>query len=272
MISRRSTSHALTRDDAGRLVGVAAPARPAPQKSMFSVLRFFQRGIAMVVVMFALAMSVSYVIPNAQAFEPDAAVIEAQRAGETQVADAVAGSITAATVTRDAFGATAAPPPPPPPPPPTRVAVSIALTPSSSSASLQYPVAPGTKVLSPFGPRSCAGCSSDHQGVDLGAPGGSTVWAIADGVVVETSAPGYASLGTHVRIQHVIDGEMVTSVYAHMVAGSMPFSVGDTVVAGQALGAVGCTGSCTGNHLHVEIRPGGGSAVDPMAWLAAKVG
>lgn len=236
---------------------------------MFSMLRFFQRGIAMVVVLFALAMSVSYVIPNAQAFEPDQAVVEAQGAGRTQVSDAVAGSVAATTVTRDAFGATS---PPPPPPPPTRVAVSTSLTPSSSSATLQYPVAAGTKVVSPFGPRSCSGCSSYHEGADLAAPGGSPIWAIADGVVIETNAPGYSALGVHVRLQHVVDGQVVTSVYAHMVTGSMSLSVGDTVVAGQALGAVGCTGSCTGNHLHFEIHPGGGAAVDPMAWLSSKLG
>ncbi len=223
----------------------------------------------MTVVLFALAMSVSYVIPNAQAFEPDVSVAEAQRAGETQISEAVAGTAAAATVTRDAFGATAAPPPPPPP---TRKAVSVSLTPSSSSASLQYPVAAGTRVASGFGPRSCSGCSSYHEGADLSAPGGSPIWAIADGVVVETNAPGYSSLGVHVRLQHVIDGQVVTSVYAHMVTGSMSLKVGDTVVAGQALGAVGCTGSCTGTHLHFEVHPGGGAAVDPLAWLAAKLG
>lgn len=251
---------------------------PKPARSMMGAMRFFQRGIAMTIVGFAVAMSLSYVIPNAQAVEPTAPEESIARAGQPQIAALVTSSLTVPEVKRDTFGATAAPPPPPPPPPvvstagKSRSAFSAILTPSSSGAALQYPVAAGTRVLSAFGPRSCAGCSSMHQGVDFGAPGGSAVWAIADGVVVETNAPGYSALGVHVRIQHVIDGQMVQSVYAHFVTGSMPFRVGDTVRAGQVVGAVGCTGSCTGNHLHFEIHPGGGSGVDPMAWFAARIG
>lgn len=240
------------------------------------VMRAGKRVLAMVAVLFAFASSVAYVIPNAQAVENSRASVAAVTAGEPQAVDAVGGTVAAATITRDGYGVTLPPPPPPPPPPVAKSKTSslktFALVPSSSSAELQWPVPSGTKVLSGFGPRSCSGCSSYHEGADLGAPGGSPIWAIASGVVIETSQAGYASLGEHVRIQHLVDGQVVTSVYAHMVAGSRTVSVGDVVTAGQALGAVGCTGSCTGNHLHFEIHPGGGAAVDPMAWLAARLG
>jgi len=53
--------------------------------------------------------------------------------------------------------------------------------------------------------------------------------------------------------------------YCHQSA----FSVqpGDQVVGGQPIGLVGATGNTTGPHLHLEVRPGGGDAVDPYQAL-----
>jgi murein DD-endopeptidase MepM/ murein hydrolase activator NlpD len=42
---------------------------------------------------------------------------------------------------------------------------------------------------------------------------------------------------------------------------------GEHVEGGTRLGYVGSTGHSTGPHLHFEVRPGGGSAVDPLPWL-----
>lgn len=243
--------------------------------STMRVMRAGKRALAMIAVTFAFASSVAYVIPNAQAVEPASVqALRTQISPQTPVS--VASDVVPATVSRDGYGVTL--PPPPPPPPPVVVkskvagATTFALVPSSSSAELQWPVPAGTKVLSPFGPRSCSGCSSYHEGVDLGAPGGAPIWAMASGVVIETNSAGSSSYGVHVTLQHNIDGQIVNTLYAHMVVGSMTLKVGDVVTAGQALGAVGCTGSCTGTHLHFEIHPGGGAAVDPMAWLSARLG
>jgi murein DD-endopeptidase MepM/ murein hydrolase activator NlpD len=55
----------------------------------------------------------------------------------------------------------------------------------------------------------------------------------------------------------------------HMIAPAI-VGAGDEVNAGERLGAVGCTGSCWGDHLHFEIREGrgiGGQAQDPLPML-----
>lgn len=133
---------------------------------------------------------------------------------------------------------------------------------------VQWPISPSSEVSSGFGYRiaPCRGCSSDHQGVDFDPGYGVPIQAIADGVVVFAGSDG--GLGQHVIVQHQINGAMVQSVYGHMITGSIAVRVGDTVARGQLLGDVGSTGASTGPHLHFEIRPGGGTAVEPLGWLA----
>jgi murein DD-endopeptidase MepM/ murein hydrolase activator NlpD len=137
---------------------------------------------------------------------------------------------------------------------------------------VQWPLPPSTDVSSGFGFRvaPCSwGCSSDHQGVDFDPGYGTSIHVIADGVVVESSSSG--GLGQHVAVKHVIDGRVVETVYGHMIFGSQTVSVGDTVKMGEIIGHVGSTGASTGPHLHFEVRPGGGDAIEPLAWLAKNV-
>ena len=54
--------------------------------------------------------------------------------------------------------------------------------------------------------------------------------------------------------------------YAHQVDGGIQVAVGDVVTAGQQIGAVGTTGSSTGNHLHFEVRIDG-ATTDPLLFL-----
>ena len=162
----------------------------------------------------------------------------------------VVGNLAPASyVARDAYGVTVPPP-------------------------LQWPVDPSSPISDGFGPRAspCLGCSSQHEGVDFDPGYGTPVRAIAAGVVVETNDPGWTALGVHVAIQHVIDGQTVTSAYGHMQAGSMPLQVGDIVFAGKPIGLVGSTGASTGAHLHFEIRVGGTAPVDPSAWMHSRLG
>lgn len=130
---------------------------------------------------------------------------------------------------------------------------------------VQWPVPASSTLSSEFGFRSCAGCSSDHLGIDLNPGSGYPIQAIADGVVVlaEESSGG---LGVQVVIEHVVDGATVRSLYGHMQFGSMTVGIGDTVARGQVIGAVGNTGQSTGPHLHFGILVDG-VEIDPHAWL-----
>ncbi|MCY7325246.1 MAG: M23 family metallopeptidase [Microbacteriaceae bacterium] len=266
-------SAAASFSNAPVLVG---PQPVTPHRSAMTLLRGGSRVLAMIAVVFAFTASVAAVVPNAQAYEAIELGSQAEQ-GDVQAMAPIDGEVPDPTVSRDGYTVTAAPPPPPPPPPPPVVStfaspVRMSLTPSSSSASLQWPVPAGTPMSSAFGPRSCSGCSSFHQGVDLNAAAGTPIWSMAAGVVLPPLGSGYSSYGVHVRIQSVVNGEMVETLYAHMQAGSVQVATGQTVAPGQVIGAMGCTGSCSGTHLHFEIQPGGGAPVDPAAWMQSRLG
>ena len=90
--------------------------------------------------------------------------------------------------------------------------------------------------------------SHAHAGKDIAAPTGTTVRAAQCGTVTKAGADsgGYGNL---VCIQH--EGGVATC-YAHL--SSIGTKVGAYVHVGDAIGKVGCTGSCTGPHLHFEVR------------------
>jgi murein DD-endopeptidase MepM/ murein hydrolase activator NlpD len=230
------------------------------------MIRKTKRALAMTAVTLAFASALGSVLPSAQAEVSATGPVES---AQPQVLDAVR-DLPAAAIVRDGWSITD--PPKPTPQPRSVVFRLVGDVPPTSSAELVWPVARGTAVVSAYGPRSCRGCSSFHGGADFAAPGGSPIAVIANGVVIETDQPGYGSLGIHATVQHLIDGQIVTSVYAHMIPGSLTVGVGDRVTTGQILGQVGCSGSCTGTHLHFEIHPNGAGAVDPIPWLTERTG
>jgi murein DD-endopeptidase MepM/ murein hydrolase activator NlpD len=98
-----------------------------------------------------------------------------------------------------------------------------------------------------------------HEGQDVFAPAGRPLVAMRDGRVVETGDDG--GRGNYVAmwspsVRH-------TFVYLHMLHPSR-VGVGERVHAGQRVGAVGCTGSCWGDHLHLEVRRGKGTTGRPL--------
>ena len=135
---------------------------------------------------------------------------------------------------------------------------------------VQWPLPESTGITSFFGYRSCSGCSTMHSGIDFTPGAGVPIEAIADGVVV---APGLTdgTLGVHLTIEHVIDGVVIRSTYAHMQSGSVALSVGDTVARGQVIGNVGNTGQSYGAHLHFMIETESGALIDPLRWMREHV-
>ena len=127
-----------------------------------------------------------------------------------------------------------------------------------------FPVAEPFNFVSTFGaPRSGGRL---HQGNDIFAPYGTPLYAAERGVVGQM---GTNSLG---GIKLWITGESSTSYYyAHLSAFALNVNDGTLVEAGDIVGFVGNTGNAitTPPHLHFEIHPGGGPAIDPYPILKA---
>ncbi|WJY26076.1 MULTISPECIES: murein hydrolase activator EnvC family protein [Sporosarcina] len=100
-----------------------------------------------------------------------------------------------------------------------------------------------------------------HRGQDISVPVGTTVSAAAEGVVSHAGPMG--GFGNLVMITHSIDGQIYTSVYAHL--SSIGVSTGQHVGKGEPIAKSGNTGNSTGPHLHFEIHVGNFSATGPSA-------
>jgi murein DD-endopeptidase MepM/ murein hydrolase activator NlpD len=145
---------------------------------------------------------------------------------------------------------------------------------NNPTSAIQWPFVDGVPISGTFGRRIApcsSGCSSDHKGVDFAPGAGTPIRSIAGGVVRYVESSDYG-LGVHVIVDHMIDGNLVTSVYGHMQFGSLAVSQGQVIAAGQQIGLVGNTGASTGAHLHLEIHMADDTPVDPYAWLKAHAG
>lgn len=137
------------------------------------------------------------------------------------------------------------------------------------NGTVRWPFPIPVPISSGFGARAgCSiGCSTFHEGIDFTPGAGTPIQAIADGVV-SVAEYSYAGYGNYVIIDHVINGQKVQSMYAHMQSGSVKVVVGQQVKVGDIVGQVGSTGIATGPHLHFEIIIND-VPVDPYAWLKA---
>jgi murein DD-endopeptidase MepM/ murein hydrolase activator NlpD len=122
-----------------------------------------------------------------------------------------------------------------------------------SEPSFVWP-AQGT-ITTPFIPHG-------HDGIDIGVLRDLTVRAAAPGVVVRVGQPtGFEGYGNVIMIRISVTME---TLYAHLASWSV--KPGDKVAAGQPIGIAGCTGTCTGTHLHFEVREDG-EPVNPLRYL-----
>ena len=132
---------------------------------------------------------------------------------------------------------------------------------------IQWPFAVGVPISYGFGMRD----GTMHEGVDFTPGEGSPIQAIADGVVRESTDSGGA-FGVHIVIDHIIDGQLVSSSYSHMLYGSRQVEVGDHVTVGEIVGHTGNTGRSYGAHTHFEILANGTTPIDPIPWLREHAG
>ena len=103
-----------------------------------------------------------------------------------------------------------------------------------------------------------------HEGVDIIGARGLAIYAVADGVITRMLTGGALS-GNSIRLT-IADGTYF--FYAHLDGFAAGLTVGQTVRAGQIIGYLGSTGA-TSNHLHFEVHPKGGAAVNPYPLVKA---
>jgi murein DD-endopeptidase MepM/ murein hydrolase activator NlpD len=135
-------------------------------------------------------------------------------------------------------------------------APAAAHTDSPHQLALTWP-AQGT-VTSPFGWDG----ARPHSGIDIGILRSLDVRAAAPGRVTAVGyQTGYEGYGNLVLVDV---GRPFETLYAHLARATV--RVGQVVAAGERLGIAGCTGWCTGTHLHFELRRSG-QALDPRSLM-----
>ena len=102
-----------------------------------------------------------------------------------------------------------------------------------------------------------------HAGIDLANSIGTPIYAVSDGVVIDSGPT--AGYGMWVKLRHA-DGTV--TLYGHV--NTTLVSVGEQVMAGDQIATIGNRGNSTGPHLHFEVLLGGTERIDPVPWLATR--
>ena len=106
-----------------------------------------------------------------------------------------------------------------------------------------------------------------HLGVDIIANTGKLLYAVADGTITKMYRDTPGSLAGNGLSLTMADGTYF--FYAHLDTFAEGIDVGVEVTAGQVIGTVGDTGNAGTPHLHFEIHPGGGAAINPYPIVKA---
>jgi murein DD-endopeptidase MepM/ murein hydrolase activator NlpD len=118
-----------------------------------------------------------------------------------------------------------------------------------------------------------------HNGTDIWS-GKEPCWIEAPyaGTVISVSnSP--TGFGSHVILRHKIRGKVYTTLYGHMIPGSIKVKNRQRVDAGTPLGKMGTSGTSTGKHLHWELHKGrthtwssnGAGYIEPVAFFKALI-
>ena len=117
-----------------------------------------------------------------------------------------------------------------------------------------------------------------HEGLDLtNRAAGGEIRAVAPGLVVTTRTGWAGGWGNMVVLAHRMPGgDLLFSLFAHMLPGSIAVREGEVVAMGQPLGRIGSTGHSSGPHLHLEFREiaqGKSLLQQPLAqaWMKASI-
>jgi murein DD-endopeptidase MepM/ murein hydrolase activator NlpD len=106
-----------------------------------------------------------------------------------------------------------------------------------------------------------------HEGTDIGAAEGKYVYAAGDGRITKQYLVGTNKLTGNGLIVRTADGTYF--FYAHLLDFAPGIGLGSPVKAGQIIGYVGKTGNSSVPHLHFEVHPRGGAAINPYPLLKA---
>ncbi len=136
---------------------------------------------------------------------------------------------------------------------------------AAATGSFVFPVASYTCISSRFGPRihPITGEMKNHNGMDIAANSGTTVYAADGGQVV--LAEWYGGYGNCIMIDH---GNGYKTLYGHL--SYIGVTAGQTVNKGANIGQVGSTGNSTGPHLHFEVYQNG-TRVDPEQFYSGLI-
>ncbi|MFG2944950.1 M23 family metallopeptidase [Streptomyces adustus] len=123
----------------------------------------------------------------------------------------------------------------------------------------KYAIPVEHKGLSAYFGQAGVNWMSVHTGIDFPVSYGTTVMAATDGTVRTQWNSAYGNM----MIVTAMDG--TETWYCHL--STYRVASGTTVKAGDPIAYSGNSGNSTGPHLHFEVRPGGGAAIDPLPWL-----
>ena len=105
-----------------------------------------------------------------------------------------------------------------------------------------------------------------HIGVDIIGPKGLALYAVVDGTITKMYGADSPLSGNALRLT---GADKTYFFYAHLDSFAPGITVGSTVRAGQIIGYMGSTGNSGVSHLHFEVHPGGGDAINPYPVVKA---